>query len=335
MAQENNNSIYDDMKQESYRAMLNSEIQASVAKQNALKYTQNQLNQTGYANQGVAQSTNLGIENNYRNALVNAQNQYRQDLMGINEKQQASWAENGANVSNYLQGTYESDENGNITNWDKDAYKRYLENYGVTFNGDEADFSNSRFTETDRDELRMNYQETLRRSGELNENANNQSVVDNSKTFKNNIGDVVNFYEESKTNKNFYLQDENGNTTEWELGSKYTSYPNRLNKAQISMEVGKHNVGDIWLSDDGQHLALVIKDQNGDARMVERTVKGKYKSKKVVDEVIATLNRYSDLGLKIYDKFDYSIVDKNGNIYDYLSSDDGSFVLNKRIKKQK
>ena len=156
MAQENNNnSIYDDMKQESYRAMLNSEIQASVAKQNALKYTQNQLNQTGYANQGVAQSTNLGIENNYRNALVNAQNQYRQDLMGIKEKEQASWAENGQDLAEFL-GNY-VDENGNIT--DMENYKKALTSYGVTFDGaGTPDFSNSKLDDRTRQYYQTMYE---------------------------------------------------------------------------------------------------------------------------------------------------------------------------------
>lgn len=78
---------YDDLKSESYKAMLSKEVQASVAADQARKYTNNMLNAQGLASQGVAQSTMSGIGNNYRNALMNAQNEFNQSLTNINQQQ--------------------------------------------------------------------------------------------------------------------------------------------------------------------------------------------------------------------------------------------------------
>lgn len=78
---------YKNLKNESYKTMLDSEIQASIARDQAMKYTQNQIGASGYANQGLAQSSMLGIQNNYRTALRDAQAQYENSLNTINEQQ--------------------------------------------------------------------------------------------------------------------------------------------------------------------------------------------------------------------------------------------------------
>ncbi len=85
-----NKNYYENLKNESYKAMLDSEIQASVARDQAMKYTQNQMNATGYGNQGLAQSSMVGIQNNYRNALANAANQYESNINEINLKESES-----------------------------------------------------------------------------------------------------------------------------------------------------------------------------------------------------------------------------------------------------
>lgn len=83
MAVEKDN-YYEDLKNERYKAMLDSEIQASVARDQAMKYTQNQMNAAGYGTQGMSESSALGVQNNYRNALANAASQYRTDINSIN-----------------------------------------------------------------------------------------------------------------------------------------------------------------------------------------------------------------------------------------------------------
>jgi len=66
---------YQLLKDESYKAMLDSEIQASVAKEQALKYSQAGLGASGFGTQGVSESTRAGIYNTYQNALNVAQAQ--------------------------------------------------------------------------------------------------------------------------------------------------------------------------------------------------------------------------------------------------------------------
>jgi len=80
-------NYYDNLKNESYKAMLDSEIQASVARDQAMKYTQNQMNATGYGTQGLAQSSMVGIQNNYRNALADAAKQYDTSINEINQSE--------------------------------------------------------------------------------------------------------------------------------------------------------------------------------------------------------------------------------------------------------
>lgn len=152
---------FDNMRQQSYRELMNSEIQASVAKQNALKYTQNQLAQSGYANQGVAQSTNLGITNNYRNAMANAQSNYTNAMNNIAQQeynqQVADSTERYNNLTSLLDSAY--DEYNNI---DIDAYRRIMGYEGATFdeNGN-ADVSNMNLTQNQKDALLNLYRENV------------------------------------------------------------------------------------------------------------------------------------------------------------------------------
>jgi len=80
-------NYYENLKSESYKAMLDSEIQASIARDQAMKYTRNQVNAAGFGGQGMAESSALGIQNNYRQALANAANQYQTDINNINQQQ--------------------------------------------------------------------------------------------------------------------------------------------------------------------------------------------------------------------------------------------------------
>lgn len=86
-----NEDYYNSLQNESYKAMLSKEVQASVAADQARKYTQNALAAQGLGTQGIAQSTQLGISNQYRNALFSAQDQYEQDLMGINQQRREAY----------------------------------------------------------------------------------------------------------------------------------------------------------------------------------------------------------------------------------------------------
>lgn len=74
---------YTQLKNESYRAMLDSEIQADVAKSEAQKYVGNSLKANGFGGQGMAESSRLGIMNVYGKALSDAQEVNNQNQIDI------------------------------------------------------------------------------------------------------------------------------------------------------------------------------------------------------------------------------------------------------------
>lgn len=65
------NDNYRLLKEQNYTALRDKQIQLENAKNNALKYTQNQLASQGLGSQGYGSSTNAGIYNNYMNAFAN------------------------------------------------------------------------------------------------------------------------------------------------------------------------------------------------------------------------------------------------------------------------
>lgn len=85
----NQDDYYNSLKNESYKAMLNSEIQASVARDQAMKYTNQQINAAGYDTQGLNQSTNLGIQNTYQAALKNAAEAHQANMLALGQQQRA------------------------------------------------------------------------------------------------------------------------------------------------------------------------------------------------------------------------------------------------------
>ena len=85
-----NVDYYQLLKDESYKTMLSKEIQASVAQDNALKYTNNAVKANGYGNQGLSESARVGIANGYSKALMDAQADHEQNLMNINQQEHAA-----------------------------------------------------------------------------------------------------------------------------------------------------------------------------------------------------------------------------------------------------
>jgi hypothetical protein len=78
---------YEKLKNESYKALLKGEVQAYNAKQQAMKYTTNGLQANGYGTQGISESASLGIGNTYQRALTDAQNEYDQSILAIDNQQ--------------------------------------------------------------------------------------------------------------------------------------------------------------------------------------------------------------------------------------------------------
>lgn len=105
-----NSSYYEALKNESYSTLLQSEIQASIARDQAMKYTQGQLNAQGYGTQGLSASSEIGLHNNYMGALNQAQSDYRNSLLGIKQQEQNAKEEQFQQLATLMEGA-ESTEN--------------------------------------------------------------------------------------------------------------------------------------------------------------------------------------------------------------------------------
>lgn len=64
---------YEALKSESYKSMLDAEVQASVARDQTNKYMSNTINAGGYGTQGMSESAQLGTYQTYQKALSDAQ----------------------------------------------------------------------------------------------------------------------------------------------------------------------------------------------------------------------------------------------------------------------
>lgn len=81
---------YDMAEQQRYTDLLNSKIESENAKNMALKYSQQQLANQGFASQGYGSSINAGYYNTYANQLAQAQSDYNFDMNSMRlEEQQA------------------------------------------------------------------------------------------------------------------------------------------------------------------------------------------------------------------------------------------------------
>lgn len=160
------NNYYENLKSESYRAMLDSEIQAGIARDQAMKYTQNQMNAMGYGSQGLAQSSMVGIQNNYRNALSEAAKTYQSSVNEINNEElsagitndndvfkSASALMSGATSQETLDKIYDTYKNDTSLNENSRKQLELLHSmYSENFNSDEManvpqfSFDNGEFT---------------------------------------------------------------------------------------------------------------------------------------------------------------------------------------------
>jgi hypothetical protein len=105
---------YDLRRQENYIGLLDRELELEASKQNALKYTQNQMANQGLASQGYGSSVNAGIYNQYANAFQQAQSDYNLQQAGLDleERQtiQAQQQQNMANLDNLINSATSQEE---------------------------------------------------------------------------------------------------------------------------------------------------------------------------------------------------------------------------------
>lgn len=79
---------YDALEYTSYKDMLSSKIQASVARDQAQKYVGASLNNAGFGGQGMAESTKAGIMGTYNKAIMGADEQHQANLIDIENQRQ-------------------------------------------------------------------------------------------------------------------------------------------------------------------------------------------------------------------------------------------------------
>jgi hypothetical protein len=156
-------NYYDELKKESYKTLLDAEIQASASRDRALKYTNAGINANGYGGQGIAESTKLGVGNQYQQALQNANSQYRNEIANI---QQQEREENLANANDQ----FESMTTLMNSSTSQEQLNDIMTRYGVTPNAD-GTFTysdDSPLTTNDKRQLEILYNmqnESLKKSG--------------------------------------------------------------------------------------------------------------------------------------------------------------------------
>ena len=170
---------YNALRNESYKTLLNSEVQASIARDQALKYTNNSLRAKGYANQGMAESTGLGLQSQYQTALANAANTYQQSMDGINTQQRAEVAQNQKD-------NFESMTTLMSNATDKTQLDNVLTSYGIGVNTDGTlDYSKSNLDSESQKQLNVLYSMY---GSQFNSGLNSLDAL-NSKTYTRTAGD--------------------------------------------------------------------------------------------------------------------------------------------------
>lgn len=143
------------LREQNYKALLDSQIQGSVARQNAMKQTQQITNANGFGNTGYASMAQSGINNTYLSALQSAQNNYAAQDQSISAQEQtAAKTTNDTNFNNFL--TVLNSDAANSS----DGMNQTLSSYGLLNNGnliDEASFEKMGYSANDYNQLKAIY----------------------------------------------------------------------------------------------------------------------------------------------------------------------------------
>jgi len=118
MASTYDKDYYQALKDENYKALLQSEIQLDSARQRAMKNTQTQLAAQGMANSGYGSTNQTGIEGQYLTGLQNAQQNYQNQNLQIDQnKREAESAyqnEQFNSLTALMSGATSNDELNNL-----------------------------------------------------------------------------------------------------------------------------------------------------------------------------------------------------------------------------
>lgn len=146
---------YQQLRQQNFKALLDSQIQLSAARQNSMKQTQSQINASGFGGTGYGSMQQSSINNAFINALQSAKNNYQTQQQSIaNQEQTANDTDSSTNFNNFL-----SILNSDAAN-STDGMNKTLESYGFMNNGnliDEASFKNLGYSTNDYNQLKSIY----------------------------------------------------------------------------------------------------------------------------------------------------------------------------------
>lgn len=248
-ATKNTDDYYNALKNESYKSLLNSEVQASIARDQALKYTNNSLMSKGYANQGIAESTNLGIQSQYSNALANAVNNYQSSIKDINAQHRAEQLANQndefESVTSLMSGATDKDQLNNILT----TYK-YI--------GDDGKFNTAEFNKLDPNSQKQLQILYSMYNSQFDTSSTNK-ILDSVEALSNQT------YIKDVKKDNGKDKDKKGDGTVSTLGENFGEEIKLLDHHR---RIGTYIEGDVIKVKNGQNEEIYLQYTNGGFKMV-------------------------------------------------------------------
>lgn len=220
------NDVYAELRSESYKALRDKEVQASIQRDQARKYAGIQNKANGIATQGMSESINTGLENQYLASMQNAQNEHEQNLFNIG-MQEAQDKKSQAN-SEFQSLTTIMNNASSV-----DQLNNILGKYDIVVNEDGSfDYSKSKMNFSDTDKRQL---ETLYSLFSDNLSAPTQTVADIS-------------------GSNFaYAYDKNGNMK----NKASNSFGTELETLRSAIAYGEIKNGDVIRIDNNNHNDVV------------------------------------------------------------------------------
>lgn len=241
---------------------------ANAANRTAMKYADNAALAQGYATQGAALQNVGTIQNAYQNQVGGINQQYQQQLGELKDTKSEQA------LANYINDLSILAENGNFSQEDVDALQQaYYDQLS------ESDLQTAKgrtgvvLSTENRIQSEMNAQEQETQTQQAQENNNEYSIS----TPKGEQA-TVSFVNGSNHNKNFVVTIGN-DKFEVELGKKVENILgsgslNAKYKLKMQQDAKNRAIGEIWeYTNPSGKTWLLIKDGNGDVRMVEAAIK--------------------------------------------------------------
>lgn len=240
--------LYSDLKNGSYKQLLNNRIAASIAKEQALKAGNNALKANGYGSQGMAESNFARMNNAYINALGSANSSYNDEISDYNQQYASQMSDIEQNKDQYLLNYYKSlaDEENTATNNSFDDFIDTLTT--LTSDDEKAKFITDRITTDNSGNLYLdgrklsNAEATRYKNAMYNidESSNDTTTDENAITNSDSSMSYVPNGEMSIFKANNYLQevfDTNGNrmySNSWDFGNSFDAFGDLMKSSNIS-----------------------------------------------------------------------------------------------------